>query len=209
MARLRPIRLVIGTVLAALLLTVSPWAHGSGALASTGTPATQTLAMTVPNAGDLTVSAAISTVSWTYPDAADLGQLSFTNTLNDASNWNVTAAMTDLLPSGFSGSCGISSTNCLSFTNMQLTTSSTFTGISGASTTNMARGTIGAFSGADDTPGTTMSTPKLVLTADGSDKGSYTQGNNNAATDNSIQPTSGLTLESGTYNGTLQYTIMG
>ncbi len=191
MARLRPIQPVVGTVFAALLLTVAPWGHHS-ALAATGTPANQTLTMTVPDSGVLTVSAENSTVSWTYPNAVDLGKLDFTNTLNDTFGWNITAATTDLLPNGFSGSCSSGSTNCLSFTNVQLATSTKFTGISGASTTNMFRGASGAFSGADDTAGTTMSIPKQVLTADGGDKGSYTQGDGTPAGDNSLQALVGV-----------------
>ena len=43
----------------------------------------------------------------------------------------------------------------------------------------------------------------------GTDKGSYSQGDGTLANDNNLQPISGLSLESGTYSGTLQYTITG
>jgi hypothetical protein len=209
MTRPGSIRPVVGIVFAALLLTVAPWGQGR-ALAATGTLATQTLSMTVPDSGALTVSAETSTVSWTYPNAIDLGKLDFSNTLNNTTGWSVSAAMTDLLPSGFSGSCSSSSTNCLSYTNVQLTTSSIFNTISGAAPTNLFRvNSVAPFAGSDGTPGTTMSTPKQVLVAGGTDKGSYSQGDGTPGGDNNLQPTSGLSLESGTYSGTLQYTITG
>jgi hypothetical protein len=208
MRRPGSIRPVVCTLVAALLLTATPWAQGN-ALAATGAPATQTLSMTVPDSGVLTVSAKTSAVSWTYPNTVDLGKLDFANTLNDTTAWNVTAAMTDLLPSGFSGSCTASSTNCLSYTNVQLASSTTFTVVSGAAT-NLVHVVSGLpFAGSDDNPGTTMSSPKLVLTAGATDKGSYTQGDGTLAGDNNLLPTSGLSLESGTYSGTLQYTITG
>jgi hypothetical protein len=209
MVRLRPIRPVVSIVFTALLLAVAPWSS-HGALAATGTPNNQTLSMTVPDSGILTVSAENGTVSWTYPNPVDLGKLDFTNTLNNTSGWNVTAAMTDLVPSGFSGSCTGNSTNCLSYTNIQLTASSTFNVISGAIPTNLFRiNILNPFAGTDDAAGTTLSTPKQVLTGGGTDKGSYSQGNGSLAGDNNLQPTAGLALESGTYGGTLQYTIMG
>ncbi len=211
MTRRRSMRLLVGAALTALLLIGSPWSRGGSALAAPGPTTNQTLTMSVPSTGVLTVSTAIGTVSWTYGSAADLGQLSFTNTLNDGFAWNVSAAMTDLLPTGgpFSGACAAASTNCLSYTNVALTTSSAFTGLAGAATTNMIRGASGPFSGTDTTPGTTMSIPKQLLTADGTDKGSYTQGDTTAANDNNLTPAAGLTLQSGTYSGTLQYTITG
>jgi hypothetical protein len=207
MARLR-LTCVVSIVLVTVLPAVASWGQGR-ALAATGTPATQTLSMTVPDSGVLTVSAKTSAVSWTYPNTVDLGKLDFANTLNDTTAWNVTAAMTDLLPSGFSGSCGSASTNCLSYTNVQLASSTTFTVVSGAAT-NLVHAVSGLpFAGSDDNPGTTMSSPKLVLTAGATDKGSYTQGDGTLGGDNNLLPTSGLSLESGTYNGTLQYTITG
>ncbi len=208
----RSIRLLVSAALTALLLGGAPWSRG---VSATGLPpgptASQTLTMTVAPTGLLTVSVAAGTVSWSYPGAADLGQLSFTNTLNDGAAWSIAAAMTDLVPT--SGpvpiSCGMSSTNCLSFTNVSLASSTLFNALNNAPTTNMVHGGSGAFGGTDTTPGTTFSGTKQVLTADGTDKGSYTQGDGTAANDNKITPTTGLTLESGTYSGTLQYTITG
>jgi hypothetical protein len=197
----------VGTIFAALVLTAAPWAQDN-ALAATGTPANQTLSMTVPDSGVLTVSAETSTASWTYPNPVDLGKLDFTNTLNDTSGWNVTAAMTDLVPNGFSGSCTAGSTNCLSYTNVQLTTSTIFNVISGAETNLVHVVPTTPFAGTDNAAGTTLSNPKQVLTGGGTDKGSYSQGNGTLAGDNNLQPTTGLSLESGIYSGTLQYTIM-
>ncbi len=209
MARFRAIRPVAGTIFTVLLLTLAPWSHRN-AYAATGTPATQTLTMTVLDNGVLTVTATSSTVSWTYPNAVDLGKLDFTNTLNNTSTWNVTAAMTDLVPTGFTGTCSNTSTNCLSYTNVGLSTSSIFNKVSGATTTNMVRfNSNTTFGGSDDAPGITMSNPKLVLTAGSTDKGHYIQGDGTPAGDNNLQPTGSLSLESGTYSGTLQYTIMG
>ncbi|MGH2410687.1 MAG: hypothetical protein ACRDGS_10000, partial [Chloroflexota bacterium] len=171
----------------------------------------QTLTMTVAPTGLLTVSVAAGTVTWNYPSAADLGQLSFTNTLNDGAAWSISAAMTDLVPTSgpIPGTCNMASTNCLSYSNVTLTPSNLFNPIANAPTTNMVRGAPGGFGGSDGTPGTTLSGTKQVLTADGTDKGSYTQGDGTPANDNSITPASGLTLQSGTYTGTLQYTITG
>ncbi|MGH2346536.1 MAG: hypothetical protein ACRDG4_15020, partial [Chloroflexota bacterium] len=126
MARHRPVRVLVSTMLTMLLLIVAPLARGDHALADPGPTATQTLTMTVPVTGVLTVSTASSTVSWSYPDSADLGQLSFTNTLNDTSSWNISAAMTDLVSTTVPASCGTTNTDCLSFVNVQLNTSPIF-----------------------------------------------------------------------------------
>ncbi|HVC79648.1 MAG TPA: hypothetical protein VNL35_03995 [Chloroflexota bacterium] len=211
MTRRRSIRLLVSAALTALMLGGAPWARGASAQGVPGLTANQTLTMSVAPTGVLTVSVINSTVSWNYPSAADLGQLSFTNTLNDGAAWSISAAMTDLVPTSgpAPASCVMSSTNCLSFTNMTLASSSLFNPLNNAPTTNMVHGGSGAFGGTDTTPGTTLSNTKQVLTADGTDKGSYTQGDGTAANDSSITPATGLALESGTYSGTLQYTITG
>ncbi len=209
MAGHRPVRVLMSTLLTTLMLIVAPLAHGDHALAAGNPTSTQTLTMTVPLTGILTVSTVSSTVSWNYPDSADLGQLSFINNLNDSISWNVTAAMTDLVPTTAPSTCVLGSTNCLSFANMALTTSTIFASTTGGSITDMVRGASGSFSGSsDDTPGITLSTPKATLTAPGGDKGSYTQGDG-SSNDNTITPAAGLSLEPGSYSGTLQYTITG
>ncbi|HXT36342.1 MAG TPA: hypothetical protein VN837_12265 [Chloroflexota bacterium] len=207
----RSVRLLVGAALTALMLGGSPWARGASAQGVPGLTANQTLTMTVAPTGVLTVSVTNSTVSWNYPSAADLGQLSFTNTLNDGAAWSISAAMTDLVPTSGPApiTCPMNSTNCLSYSNITLTSSSVFNPLNNAPTTNMVRGASGLFGGTDATPGTTLSNTKQVMTADGTDKGSYTQGDGTAANDSNITPAVGLTLQSGTYSGTLQYTITG
>jgi hypothetical protein len=210
MAGHRPVRVLMSTLLTTLMLVVAPLAHGDHALAAGNPTSTQTLTMNVPVTGTLTVSTPSGTVSWSYPDSADLGQLSFTNTLNDISPWSITAAMTDLVPSTAPASCDTSSTNCLSFTNVQLVPSSDFTGLAGAPTASLQRGSPGNFAvgPADSSPGTTYSSSGSVLIDGGGDKGNYTQGNG-STTDNKLTPTAGLHLQPGSYTGTLQYTITG
>lgn len=211
MTRRRSVRLLVGAALTALILGGAPWTRAASAQGVPGLTASQTLTMTVAPTGILTVSVISSTVSWNYPNPADLGQLSFTNTLNDGAAWSISAAMTDLVPTSGPApvSCPMSSTNCLSFTNMTLASSTLFNPLNNAPTTNMVHGGPGAFGGPDATPGTTLSGTKQVMTADGTDKGSYTQGDGTPANDSNITPAAGLTLQSGTYTGTLQYTITG
>jgi len=211
MTRRRSIRLLVSAALTTLILGGAPWARGASAQGVPGPNASQTLSMSVAPTGILTVSVTASTVSWNYPSAADLGQLSFTNTLNDGAAWSISAAMTDLVPTfaPVPSTCVLSSTNCLSFTNMTLASSTLFNPLNNAPTTNMVHGGTGAFGGTDVTPGTTLSNTKQVMTADGTDKGSYTQGDGTPANDSNLTPASGLSLESGTYTGTLQYTITG
>ncbi|MGH2345960.1 MAG: hypothetical protein ACRDG4_12080, partial [Chloroflexota bacterium] len=61
----------------------------------------------------------------------------------------------------------------------------------------------------DTAPGVTLSSSRSVLIDAGNDKGVFTQGDSTLAHDNNLAPKAGLSLQPGSYSGTLQYTITG
>jgi hypothetical protein len=88
------------TLLAACLLALLPAiSSGGAALASTGS-STQTVSVTV--VGALTISTVQTSIAFGSQTAngtytAGIGEIDFTNTLNDNAGWSVSLAVTDLL----------------------------------------------------------------------------------------------------------------
>lgn len=205
---LRPAALGLALALGPLLV------GGPQALAATGTGNQQTL-ITV-QAGVLTVSSNQPTVTLpgTTPGtvtSANVGTLSFTNTVGDGSAWGITAAVTDMTSASSLTSCAPA--NCIPFGAQAMTTNQAafpLTGSGGNSTTGMIDSCTGYrppsnFSGSSDsTPGVTFSDPKDILTgATSANQGSYTM------TDCKMSLSVPINTAAGNYSGTLQYTITG
>lgn len=158
--------------------------------------ATQTVSVTVA-AGTLAISTVQSSVAFgtVHPGgssgAVGVGDIDYTNTLGDGSDWSATVAATDLTGSG----------NAIPFTALTYRPGATVSGASGSdpgAQTNTA-----AFAGTDTTPGTTYSSPVTLLNGTKAVEGDF------------VQSGSTVTLQlppnaaAGSYTGTLQYTIVG
>ncbi len=124
--------------------------------------------------------------------ATSVGQVDYTNTLNDGLNWNVSVAATKLALGA------LTSIDC---TRMTFTPGSTFTSDPGSLGANPAAGSASAFSGA--CTNSAYSNPVTMATAAPASQGAYHQ------TGSTLQVAVPNTAPAGTYNGTLQYTITG
>lgn len=156
----------------------------------------QTVTATVL-AGVLTVTAPSPLVSNFTPGqttSATLGNLAFTNTLNDGSSWSVTASSTDWK----------SGANLILFTDMTFVTSgSSISPAQGSSGGTPTVGSGGALSGADTTPGTTQSSAVTLATGTSAQQGIYTMSGN------SLSVLVLANTPQGAYAGTIQYTVTG
>jgi hypothetical protein len=119
--------------------------------------------------------------------AAVIGDVFYTNTLNNGQVWSSTVAATSLTSGGA----------VVGFDGMTFTPGDTVT------PSGPVPGTSGSFTGADTTPGTTYSDPLSVVTAQASDQGNFVHSGSSAT----LSVPSGASA--GTYAGTLQYTITG
>ncbi len=126
--------------------------------------------------------------------ATSVGQIDYTNTLNDGLNWNVSVAATKLAMTGV-----VSGT--IDCTRMSFTPGSTITSEAGSSGALPAAGSASAFSGA--CTDTAYSSPVTMSTAAPTSQGVFHQAGS------TLQVAVPNTAPAGVYNGTLQYTITG
>lgn len=164
------------------------------------TTATQKTTVTVTRLpGVLQLSVAEPTLSFgsvlagTATAPVPVGDLIYTNTLDNTEAWSVAVAATSLV----NGSSTIGWTS-LSFDPGRVDTpGSTATG-------SIDPGTGGTFTGgADSTPGTTLSAPLTVATGTGRTRGRFTHSGSTVTL--TVPPDA----TSGSYAGTVQYTILG
>jgi hypothetical protein len=143
---------------------------------------------------------------------ADIGPVTYTNTLGDGLNWSVTVAATDLVVRNKSRTQCLPASTCVSFRFESLRDDPNHVSVisptsKGASATGM-RSDCGQNltfpSSSDLAPGTSYSGPlSLMSGATSVNQGSYIQGL--CALSVSVPPGTA----NGNYNGSLQYTITG
>ncbi len=154
----------------------------------------------VPPPGVLSISDPQAAVSFGDLDsgaasvAMGLGDINDIDTLIGTNPWSATVAATDL----------VSGSTSIPWTNLSVAPGATIAANAGATGPLPASGAGGAFaSGTDTTPGTTLSPGLTLATGQGATKGSYTQSGSTATL--TVPPA----LPSGSYGGTLQYTMTG
>ena len=161
--------------------------------------ATQTTSLTIeqppPPPGVLTVSVQSPNVGFGSLQSggsarADVGGITYENTLGNGRSWNAVVAATSLT----------NGSSVLPFSGMSFTPGAQISGEGGVIPTP---GTGGTFAGTDSQPGTTFSDPIATMTSPGSVQGTFTHVGSEitAHTPNDAAP--------GSYTGTLQYTITG
>jgi hypothetical protein len=173
---------------------------GGGGGASCGAseiPAPQTTQCTSANVlqapGELSIALEFASVQFgditagETSAAAFVGDVFYTNTLNNGQVWSSTVAATSLTGGG----------GVIGFDGMAFTPGETVT------PSGPVPGASGTFTGIDTTPGATYSDPLTLVTAQATDQGSFTHLDSTAT----LSVPSGVSA--GTYSGTLQYTITG
>jgi hypothetical protein len=120
-----------------------------------------------------------------------VGNVLFTNTLDNGAAWSTTVAATSL----------VSGANAVPFTALTFAPGSSIVPDAGAVGTPVA-GSAGSFTGSDSVPGTSFSNPLTLSTAQPAAQGSYTQGGS------TVSLAAPASQPSGSYAGTLQYTIL-
>jgi hypothetical protein len=146
--------------------------------------------------GTLTITAPPTLVTNLTPGASNsgiaMGSLVYSNTINSGLAWTVTVNSTSW----------INGAKIIPFTNMTVTAGTTIVGGVGSVGTPTA-GAGGALTGTDTTPGTTPSNAVTLANGTSSTQGSYTQ------TGDTMTVVVPGTSTTGTYAGTITYTITG
>jgi hypothetical protein len=118
---------------------------------------------------------------------ASVGNITYRNTLNNGQVWSSSVAATSL----------VAGSSVVPFTGITFVPGSTVT------PSGPVPGPAGAFTGTDTTPGTTYSDPRTLVTAQPADQGDFVHSGSTASLHVPVD------ASSGTYSGTLQYTITG
>lgn len=192
-------RLVSGLALASVIAGTALIAVPAKTVGATTTATGDQVASATVVAGVLTVAAVTATVVTNLKPGANnpgiaLGDLTYTNTLNDGLAWSVTVSST----SWVNGSVKIP------FTDMTVTSGTSITGAAGSTGTPTV-GAGGALTGTDNTAGTVQSNQVQLAsaTAASGTQGIFTQ------TGSTIAVLVPATTATGLYTGTIQYTITG